>query len=206
MTCGASRQFPFLPGHTYIQDRGYFDLKRFRRWNDEGVFFICRLKKNVNVNIDDWRPFGDDADQISRGTLFGDGAVPDGPRKGAAPSSRGDRPRRREASDPDRHQSMGPVGAGNCRTVHSPLGQIVLFHRWIKQHLKLATPWGESRSAIALQILAALCAYVLLKLMALRTRWRRSLLALQRLVILHLTEADGVFFNGDWVSLATEGS
>lgn len=54
----------------------------------------------------------------------------------------------------------------------SPLSKagIELLFRWIKQHLKLSCFLGRSENAIRLQILAAMIAYLLLRIAARQSR------------------------------------
>ncbi len=48
--------------------------------------------------------------------------------------------------------------------------QIELLFRWIKQHLKLRTFLGRSQNAIRLQVIAAMIAYLLLRIAARQSR------------------------------------
>jgi IS4 transposase len=48
--------------------------------------------------------------------------------------------------------------------------QIELLFRWIKQHLKLRTFLGRSQNAIRLQVIAAMIAYLLLRIAARHSR------------------------------------
>lgn len=52
--------------------------------------------------------------------------------------------------------------------------RIELLFRWVKQHLKLRTFLGHSDNAIRLQIIAAMIAYLLLRLAAMQSRTRLS--------------------------------
>ena len=37
----------------YVFDRGYVDYKRFDSFTDDGLIFVCRLKKNAVIRIVD---------------------------------------------------------------------------------------------------------------------------------------------------------
>jgi len=66
--------------------------------------------------------------------------------------------------------------------------QIELLFRWLKQHLKLRTFLGRSENAIHLQIIAAMIAYVLIKLAAHRHRSTLQALRFAELITLCLFE------------------
>jgi IS4 transposase len=67
--------------------------------------------------------------------------------------------------------------AGAIAALYRQRWQIELLFRWIKQHLKIHTFLGRSENAIRLQILAAMIAYLLLRIAARDSR--SSLLALR---------------------------
>ena len=60
--------------------------------------------------------------------------------------------------------------------------EIELFFKWIKQNLKLQHFLGSSKNAITLQVIAALIAYLLVRLAQLRARTVLSMQATYRLI------------------------
>jgi len=60
--------------------------------------------------------------------------------------------------------------------------QIELFFKWIKQNLKISHFLGTSRNAVTIQIMAALIAYLLLRIAQHRANATLSLQAIARLV------------------------
>jgi len=60
--------------------------------------------------------------------------------------------------------------------------QIELLFRWIKQHLKIKTFLGRSANAIRLQLLAAMIAYVLLRIAARQSQLKIPALRLAELI------------------------
>ena len=67
--------------------------------------------------------------------------------------------------------------AGAIAALYRKRWQIELLFRWLKQHLKIRTFLGRSENAIRLQILAAMIAYLLLRIAARDSR--SNLLALR---------------------------
>ena len=60
--------------------------------------------------------------------------------------------------------------------------QVELFFKWLKQNLKIAHFLGSGRNAVTIQIMAALIAYLLLRIASLRNDATLSLQALARLM------------------------
>lgn len=71
----------------------------------------------------------------------------------------------------DRKRSAAEIAA-----LYKARWQIELLFRWIKQHLKLSRFLGRSENAIRLQILAAMIAFLLMRLAAKMTRTKLSAL------------------------------
>jgi putative transposase len=65
--------------------------------------------------------------------------------------------------------------------------QIELFFKWIKQNLKVKRFVGRSENAVLIQVLTAMIAYLLLKLIQNSTSWPCSLQKIARLVGINLT-------------------
>jgi putative transposase len=67
--------------------------------------------------------------------------------------------------------------------------QIELFFKWIKQNLKVKRFVGRSENAILIQVLTAMIAYLLLKLIQNSTSWPYSLQKTAGLVGINLTSS-----------------
>ena len=65
--------------------------------------------------------------------------------------------------------------------------QIELFFKWIKQNLKIKQLLGRSENAVMIQVLVAMIAYLLLKLIQLGIRCDFSLQKIARILSLNLT-------------------
>ncbi len=74
------------------------------------------------------------------------------------------------------------ASAGAIADLYKARWQIELFFRWIKQNLRLQRFLGSSHNAVSLQILAALIAFLLVRLAQLRGRTALSTQAAFRLI------------------------
>jgi len=66
--------------------------------------------------------------------------------------------------------------------------QIELFFKWIKQNLKIKSFIGTSRNAVLTQIWVAMCVYLILAFIKLRSKLSRSLQQIIRLLQMNLFE------------------
>lgn len=143
----------------YIMDRGYIDWKRLHRIHRAGAFFVIRAKDNLAFERLYSRPVDKESglrcDQTIR--LQNYYARQDYP----------DHLRRIKFYDPEHDQTYVYL----TNNFEAPTLQIVilyvnrwkieLFFKWMKQHLKIKSFWGESPNAVKLQIWIAVCTFVL---------------------------------------------
>ncbi|HEY2758627.1 MAG TPA: IS4 family transposase [Pseudolabrys sp.] len=160
------RRTPVEPGETYVFDKGYCHFGWWRKINDDGAFFITRAKKNMRLRATGWR---------SRTPIAGDGfSVLDDAEvvhvgKGNA---RLPIPLRRLRVRRDKGGVITLITNDRTRSAveiaarYKSRWQIELLFRWIKQHLHLRKFLGNNENAIRLQILAAMIAYLLLRIAA----------------------------------------
>jgi hypothetical protein len=164
-----AKSFPIEKGLTYVFDRGYYDFGFWAKLNEAGCRFVTRLKSNTPVTTMRTRRIPNSADHVLEDRT-------------------GLLPKRLAASRRNPYQAAVRVIAvriDNGRVLHlvtndlqSPASEIArlykarwdieLFFKWVKQNLKLQHFLGSSRNAVALQILAALIAFLLVRLAQLR--------------------------------------
>jgi hypothetical protein len=160
------RRTPLAHGTTYVFDKGYCHFGWWRKINDDGAFFVTRAKTNMRLRALTWR---------TRAPIAGDGfTVLDDAE--VAYLSKGNarlpmalrRIRIKRANGAritlitnDRTRSGVEIGA-----LYKRRWQIELLFRWIKQHLRIRKFLGNNENAIRLQILAAMIAYLLLRIAA----------------------------------------
>jgi putative transposase len=160
------REVAIEAGATYVFDKGYCHFGWWRQINDSGAFFITRAKVNMRLRAQKHRPLrkrkGDGF------TIIADDEV--------VLTSRGDSrlpiPLRRIRLKRDNGRRLTLITNDLARTAVEIAGlykgrwQIELLFRWIKQHLDIRKFLGTNDNAIRLQVLAAMIAYLLLRIAA----------------------------------------
>ncbi len=173
------REQPIEARATYVFDKGYCDYAWWTRIHQAKARFVTRPKSNVRFRLVRRRELGK---HTGDGFILIDDAnvslATQGKSKLAIPLRR-IRLRRQDGRimtiiTNDRRRSPVAIAA-----LYKARWQIELLFRWIKQHLKMRKFIGRSQNAIRLQILAAMIAFLLLRIAA---RLSRSGLAAIRLV------------------------
>jgi IS4 transposase len=193
----SGRAQPIEPGATYVFDKAYVDYAWWRRLHQAGCRFVTRPKKNVPLRIVEQRPFNQ-PDPATPDPATPDPATPDPAtpeRPGAA--IEGDQTvelasqqrthlpillrriilRRDDGTQLTILSNDLERTAGEIAALYKKRWQIELLFRWIKQHLKIKTFLGRCENAIRLQIIAAMIAFLLLRIAA--RRGQPALLALR---------------------------
>ena len=160
------RKTPIEAGATYVFDKGYCHYGWWTQIHDAGAWFVTRPKRNAKFRILGQRPC-----EIVEGDGFR--ILAD---REVAFASKGDstlamKLRRIEIE----RQDAPPIvvltndmtrSAVEIAALYKARWQIELLFRWIKQHLELSRFLGNNQNAIQLQIIAAMIAYLLLRLAA----------------------------------------
>ena len=160
------RQTVIEPGTTYVFDKGYCHFGWWRKINDSGAFFVTRQKTNMRVRATKHRPIrkrrGDGfeilADDEVVLTSKGDSRLPIPLRRIKV--------RREKAGTIVLLTNDLERTAVEIATLYKSRWQIELLFRWIKQHLDLREFIGRNDNAVRLQLLAAMIAYLLLRIAA----------------------------------------
>jgi putative transposase len=160
------KKVPILAAHTYVFDKGYC---RYTWWTDidrAGAKFVTRQKVNARFRAQRWRDLGptvgegftiiDDAEV--KLTSKGDSKLPLAMRRIRLRRDNGAKITL-ITNDLDR-------SAVEIADLYKARWQIELLFRWIKQHLKITTFLGRTPNAIRLQLVAAMIAYLLLRIAA----------------------------------------
>jgi putative transposase len=160
------REVPVEAGATYVFDKGYCDYAWWTRIHDAGAHFVTRPKTNAPYRVVRHRrlrkKIGDGFKVIDDANVRLD---TQGKRKLAIPMRRV-RVEREDGTvltivSNDRRRSAVEIA-----TLYKTRWQIELLFRWIKQHLQIGKFLGRTDNAIRLQILAAMIAYLLLRIAA----------------------------------------
>lgn len=164
------RTVPIEPGAFYVYDKAFCDYGWWNEIDDNGAFFVSRPKSNVRYKTLRKRP-------LKR--IRGDGftVLSD---KEVVLNTQG----RYKLPITLRYITVKREGGGKLTIISNDLvhsavriarmyklrWQIELLFRWIKQHLVIRSFLGRSENAIRLQIIAAMIAYLLLRIAARQSR------------------------------------
>jgi putative transposase len=171
-------------GATYVFDKGYCQFAWWQKINDDGAFFVTRPKVNCRLRCKRRRPLRRRRADGFR--ILDDHDVVLASRSNARP--RPTIPLRRIRVRRDKGAVMTLITNDRSRpaieiaALYKRRWQIELLFRWIKQHLRIRKFLGNNDNAIRLQILAAMIAYLLLRITARLNSLRLPALRLAELV------------------------
>jgi len=160
------RQTPIQPGTTYVFDKGYCRFDWWQKINDSGAFFVTRAKTSIRLRSVKHRTIrkrkGDGfeilADDEVKLTSKGDSRLPIPLRRIKIRREKGGKI---TLLTNDLARSAVEIAA-----LYKSRWQIELLFRWIKQHLDIRKFLGTNDNAVRLQVLAAMIAYLLLRIAA----------------------------------------
>jgi IS4 transposase len=173
----SGRRQPIEPGATYVFDKAYVDYTWWHRLHEADCRFVTRPKSNVPLTAIEERAVSEN-DRTQAG-IESDSVVELGSQQRARLPVR----LRRIALRREDGRLLTILtndlvrAASEIAVLYRTRWQIELLFRWIKQHLKIRRFLGRSENAIRLQIIAAMIAYLLLRLAAQNSR--SNLLALR---------------------------
>jgi hypothetical protein len=187
----AAKAMPIVPGGTYSFDLGYYDFAWWAKLDAAGCRIVTRLKKNT--------PF----EEVEQRPVSGEALLSD--RTGYLP----------ERLAGSRRQPMGKLvrevrvkldtgavlriftndlqaSAQEIADLYKRRWAIELFFRWIKQKLKIRKFFGTSETAVRIQLIVALIAFLLLRLGQRMQTAIESPLTFARLLASNLMHARGL--------------
>jgi hypothetical protein len=168
------------PNAFYLMDRGFLNFRRLYRMHKTGAFFITRAKSNMAFKRVYSRQVKKDIglrfDQSIRLTTF---------------RMTKDYPEHlRCVKFYDKEQDKTyvfltnnfEISAIEVAMLYKHRWQIELFFKWIKQHLKIKTFWGESENAVRTQIWIAICTYLMVAIAKKELKIERSLYEILQII------------------------
>jgi hypothetical protein len=174
-------QLELPKGSIVVIDRGYVDYHLFKRWTEQGVFFVTRQKRRAAAVTYQGRPVP------PRGAVLRDELIIHQPFEAGAKARQ--KLRRIVVWLEEKQEELVlltnhfALSAATIAAIYKERWQIELFFKAIKQNLRIKTFVGTSANAVHIQIWTALIAMLLLKLLQFssRLKWALSnLLALLR--------------------------
>ena len=176
--------FSFPPGSVLVFDRGYDRYTWHKQLSDKGLFWVSRAKSHMRYSV------------LKERKVTGNGGVirdqlvelssAKARRSGLAPI------RRIEYFDADTEKHYVFItnqmswSAQTVAGIYKSRWEIELFFKWIKQNLKIRSFLGHSINAVASQIFAALCVYLLMAYLKFVSRSAFGVQAILRLLQVNL--------------------
>lgn len=164
----------------YIFDRGYWDLERLYRINRLNAFFVIREKRRPEYVVESGIDFDDSSNILRDETVRFTG------KRNA--KNYPERIRRITAYIPDLKRAFTfytnnfIFSAEQIVFLYKNQWQVELFFKWIKQHLRVTTFWGQSENAVRIQIYTAICTYCLVAIIEHKMKIERNIYEIMRII------------------------
>jgi hypothetical protein len=193
----AMDDIPYEPNAFYIFDKGYYDLARLYRISIIDSFFVIRQKSHLNYEIIDGEDLLDDTDNVLVDQTI---SLTGNQSKKKYPGTL----RRIVYYSPELKRTFTfltnnfALKAGDIALLYKQRWQVELFFRWIKQHLRVTSFWGNTENAVRIQIYVAVIAYCLVAIVEHDCVLKRSTFNVLRVISRVLTDKTPVrdLFNG----------
>jgi hypothetical protein len=177
---------PLEPGAFYVMDRGYVDFLRLYRFTQRGAFFVTRGKKTLDYSLRSRRKI-----DKSTGLRCDQTIVLAGPKSSQLYPAE----LRRVAFYDVEHARRFVFLTNNfdlpalvVAQLYRCRWQIELFFKWIKQHLRIKTFYGNNPNAVKTQVWVAISVYVLVAIVKQELRIDRPLSEILQILSLSLFE------------------
>jgi hypothetical protein len=156
----AMNEIPYEPYAFYIFDKGYYDLARLHTINTISSYFIIRQKSHLQYEVVDGEELLEGADNVLLDQTIR--------LTGYQTKKKYPCVLRRivyYAADLKRTftfltNNIG-IKAKDIAMLYKQRWQVELFYRWIKQHLRITSFWGNTENAVRIQIYVAVITYCL---------------------------------------------
>ena len=160
-------EVPIEPGTTYVYDKAYCHYGWWTEIDQAKAFFVTRRKTNAHLRSICRRAIG--ANEGDGFTILSDAEVKLVKQRRAKldiPLRRIRLRRHTDGKTMDLLTNDMTRSAADIAGLYKARWQIELLFRWIKQHLNIRRFLGTSENAVRLQILAAMIAFLLLRIAA----------------------------------------
>jgi len=170
----------------YIMDRGYVDYKRLCRIHSCDAFYITRAKDNMNYRrVKSYSPDKANGVLCDQSVFLNNYyAAIDYPEK----------IRRIKYYDQETEKTFifltnnFHLKATEVAQLYKHRWKIELFFKWIKQHLKIKSFWGQSENAVKTQVWIAVSAYVLVAIAKKKFMLQQSLYVILQILSISIFE------------------
>lgn len=181
----------YEPQACYVFDRGYFDLSRLFGINLSGAFFVIREKGHPAYAVTAGEDFLEGEDNIIRDQTI----------RFTGKNNRNHYPaelRRIVYYAPELQRTFTYytnnffLPAKDIALLYRYRWQVELFFKWIKQHLRVKTFWGESENAVRIQIHVAIITYCLIGIIEQDLKLNRPIMEVMRILSSSLLTKDRI--------------
>lgn len=170
----------YEPCAGYIFDKGYWDLQRLHDIETLKAFFVIREKGHPKFVIEDGVDFNDSSNILRDQTVRFSGK--------RNVSNYPDAIRRIVAYIPELKRTFTfytnnfYLTAEQIVFLYKNRWQVELFFKWIKQHLRVTTFWGNSETSVRIQIYAAICTYCVVAIIEHKMKLERNIYEVMRIL------------------------
>ena len=170
----------------YIMDRGYVDYKRLFKIHNCDAFFVTRAKDNMNYR----RLYSHPKDK-AKGVLYDQTILLN---NYYASKDYPDKMRMIKFRDEQTGKELifltnnFHLKATEIAQLYKHRWKIELFFKWIKQHLKIKSFWGQSENAVKTQVWIAVSIYVLVAIAKKRFMLKQSLYEILQIISISIFE------------------
>ena len=170
----------------YVLDRGYVDYKRLYKIHKANAFFITRAKDNMNYR----RLYSSKVDK-SKGVLCDQTIMLNGY---YTAKYYPEKIRRIKFYDEETGKVLifltnnFYLKATEIAQLYKHRWKIELFFKWIKQHLKIKSFWGQSENAVRTQVWIAVSVYVLIAIAKKKFMLKQSLYEILQVLSISIFE------------------
>lgn len=193
----AMDDIPYEPYAFYIFDKGYYDLARLYRINIIDSYFVIRQKSHLNYEIIDGEDLLDGTDNVLLDQTI---SLTGYQTKKKYPGTL----RRIVYYAPELKRTFTfltnnfALKASDIALLYKQRWQVELFFRWIKQHLRVTSFWGNTENAVRIQIYVAVIAYCLVAIVEHDCVLNRTTFNVLRVISRVLTDKTPIrdLFNG----------
>ena len=170
----------------YIMDRGYLDYKRLYKIHTSDAFFVTRMRGKMDCR----RLYSREKDAAT-GIIYDQTIM----LNNFYPSKYyPEKLRRIKFVDKETEKEFifltnnFDLAASDIAQLYKHRWKIELFFKWIKQHLKIKSFWGQSENAVKTQVWIAVSVYVLVAIAKKRFMLKQSLYEILQIISISIFE------------------
>jgi hypothetical protein len=169
-----------IKGSYYVMDKAYIDFKRLNRINKEKAYFVVRAKKNLDAIIVSSKIVDQNSGVLGDHSIKLCGTLTSRKYPGKL--------RLIEYWDKESDKKFYfltnnfRLNALTVAALYKDRWYIELFFKWIKQHLKIKSFWGQNENAVKTQIWIAISVYVIVAIAKKKLELPQSLYEILQMV------------------------